>query len=292
MKNKSHPIHLQWFANEPVLNEFGVAGPNYASSELSDIEVIVGEPPVEAPVVDPTDPYSGLTPAELRAKLDEQVAANTALQGQASQAAAIQAGIASLKQSTPQQGAPAPQPPPGMSPAELAEYVKEKLYEDPVGSMDKYFQYKIAPEVRNLMQNNLNISRRFLQLDPERSSTYAQYGAEIDQEMINVPPQTKLSDVDIYQKVHDQVVSRHAGDIIKTKVEAAVKEALAKQAAPAPVKPGVKPVTYTEVGTNPPVAKGSQKVYLTPAEDLARRTTGGNVTPKVYYAYLKRKGLK
>lgn len=115
-------------------------------------------------------------------------------------------------------------------------------------------------------------------IDPDRKETAVRYGAEIESEIERLAPQIKLEDPDIYQKVHDVVISRHVKDIVDMRV----KEAMA--AAKTPQKS--KPAPFSERGTAPPVGSNPRTIVLTKAEVEYARTKG--VSKEEYASYLMR----
>jgi len=168
--------------------------------------------------------------------------------------------------------------------AEFAEWVKEKLFDNPTAVLDEYMARKLSPEIRRLATNNQYQSRRFLELDPDKGATYKKYKAQIDAVVETLPPEEKLYNPEVYLKAYNQVITSNIDDIIATKVA----EALANAANPAAGK--VNPLTgqarhHSETGTMPnPVGGGQRKAVVLTRDERASAAMRG-VSPEALAQY-------
>jgi hypothetical protein len=133
-------------------------------------------------------------------------------------------------------------------------------------------------------------------MDPQRGPLYAKYKTEIEQTVASLPPDAKLYDPEVYEKITDRVAALHATEVIDERVQAAVKLELEKiqqtQAAAQPAAAPVRgaPAVHAEVGQRPAPGAARREVKLTPEE--AKYAKDHMIPPHVYADYLQRKGLK
>jgi hypothetical protein len=144
----------------------------------------------------------------------------------------------------------------------------------------------MQPLVAQMVNSNLAHSKRFLQVDPGKSSTWQRYGAEIEEEVQGMSYQEKAFDPDIYSKAHDRVIARHMDEILEQKLE----ERLAQQQAPATAA-SEKPTPTSEASTYRPAGGKSTPVKRLTRQEAAAADAKG-IPHKQYYDYLVRKGMK
>jgi len=224
----------------------------------------------DIPTPEPVDPNLKFTKEELVAQLAATKKNLEEERGRTLEMNAIRSLAEELK-NRPQYvpGAPAPQP--GESEEEFKTRFNSKFYDNPFETMMEFQQKKLAPEVQRIMGANLLTSKKFLLIDPDRKETAVRYEAEIDSEMERIAPSTKLYDPDIYQKVHDLVISRHVKDIVDIRV----KEAMANANKPTLKAP------FSERGNAPSTGSNPRTIVLTRAEQEYASSKG---IPKEQYA--------
>lgn len=229
-----------------------------------DIKVIIEGSPEDKVEVEPEgeegDEYKGLTREQIIAKIDaERKATEQAMKAPLDIATAIKEGFSStLETLKPSQAQPQV---PQYDAAKFSEELKENFLDKPEEMLDKHLRMKIGPELGKVYQYNMQTSRRFLLLDPQRSDTAKQYSSEIDKEVEGMNLNDKAYDIDVYAKAHDRVVARHINDIIDRKV----KEATDKLSKPQSSSGGLK---FTETSNRP--AATAARTYRITKEDLVR----------------------
>ena len=169
------------------------------------------------------------------------------------------------------------QPPPqqvGESDDDFFKRVRENFLEDPAKYMDEFNRRKLGPAFTQVAERNVQFSRRFLELDPERRETFQMYREEIDSEVKKMPPQERFNAEDIYSVAHDKVVARHWRDIVDRKVKEAAQ-------APAPE------VEVTSNGPTAPTGRTpagapQKRIRITEKEAAAAASMG--LSPQQYVA--------
>jgi len=234
--------------------------------------------------------FKDLDKKALMEKLEAERAALEETKKQVNEVAALKEGLASLGENLkkpnvsiqPQQVQSVRK-----SEDEYREEFNEKFVEDPYSAMVKFQAEKLAPEIQRLMMSNLQISRKFLQFDPDRKETYAKYHDEIEQEVSKVAPRERLEDTEVYQKAHDRVMARHINDIVQLKVQEVLKqqEEEAKKKTSSTSSP-----TYVEHTMNTPPTKKEKYIVLTQEEKNRANLLGIPLTE--YARYLKERGKK
>jgi hypothetical protein len=232
----------------------------------------------EIPEREPTNPEMKKTKEELSQEL---AATRKSLEEERNRTLEMNAirGLAEELKNQPRSvPAGTPQPLPGESEEDFQKRFNAEFYNNPYATMMEFQQKKLAPEVQRIMGANLLTSRKFLMIDPDRKETAAKYATEIDTEIERIPPSTKLYDPDIYQKVHDLVISRHVKDIVDMRV----KEAMASTG-----KPTTTPkVGFSERGTAAPNGSNPRTIVLTRAE--AEFAAAKGIPKEQYAGYLMR----
>jgi len=281
MKKNWANIDLQWFGDNIEPPELSL-GPELIPS---DFEIVLGDAPEDKKEA---EEYKGLSREALIAKIETT---QTEAQKQKDSAAeTLESDLKSLKQELQKKPESVTPQPPVQQQSEndeaFSHRLDENLYESGITkTMDQFYARRIQPDVQRILQSNLSISKKLLQLDPERKATAIEYAPEIDQEINMTPPQVLLYDVDAYQKAHDRVAARHVEDIVEKKVASALasqKVELEKTKVPEP--------PFSEYGTTPPPpATKTTKVYLPKKYEEEALRKG--IPPKEYYLYLKRQGV-
>lgn len=231
--------------------------------------------------------YKDLDKKALIEKLEAEKAAREEAKRRADEVAALKEGLASLGQDLkrPTQTVVQPQPQARKSEDEYKEEFNEKFVEDPYSAMVKFQTEKLAPEIQRLMMSNLQVSKQFLQLDPDRKDTYAKYRDEVEEEIAKVDPRERLGNPQVYQQAHDRVVARHINDIVEMKVKEVLEKQESEKKKEPPRQPG-----YVENTMNPPPKKKPNYIILTQEEKNRANLLG---IPLAEYArYLKEKGKK
>lgn len=266
-RESSFPLmHLQWFAPEGE-DDGGAGDPpemTFEGGDEDEVEIVVSDNPT--PEEGPEE-YRGLD----RQALIEQMAALRSQQEELSRrgdsTAALAASFQGLQDALLNQNkAPTRDPyldgAPGKSYEELQKELAEKFYDDPTKAVDTLVQHKMAPLMRTLLTNNVNMSKRLMMMEPENKTFYEKYREEVDQELVKIPPDARLNDGEVYTKALQVVQSRHIDDIVAIKVAEAMKT-MAGGMATAP--------TYTEPGggrtpASPPAGVKKRVVHLSTAE--------------------------
>ena len=207
---------------------------------------------------------------------------------QVNEVAALKEGLASLGENLKPVPVAAPEVvAPQKSEDEYKEEFNEKFVEDPYSAMVKFQIEKLGPEIQRLMLNNLEVSKKFVELDPDRRETFKKYQSEIEGEIAKIPPQERLRDTEIYRKAHDRVMATHIDDIVALKV----KEALEAQASEREIAEKKKTTPgFAETTMSPPPVKKMNYIVLTQEEKRKADLLG--IPLKEYARYLKERGKK
>jgi hypothetical protein len=211
MRSNFSKMTLRWFGDPE--------DPNYqfTEDEGEDFELVFGEE--EEP--------EGPDPDELQSELEQTKAQLEEQKKRMEEIEAIREGFEQVggKVEDLQRSQQPTQPQqPQFDYEKFKQEIDDGFMESPSSALDKYFQMKMQPEVQRLMSNNMANSRRFLGVDDQRKDTYKQWQSEIEAEVQQMPPQSKLYDPDVYQKAHDRVMSRHLNEIVDMRVKQALEQ--------------------------------------------------------------------
>lgn len=169
-------------------------------------------------------------------------------------------------------------------------------------AMDQFYARKLAPEVQRLLANNVNLSRKFVQLDPSKGPLYKTYKKEVDDYVAAMPPQAKLYNPDLYEEAVNVVASRHSDEIMglqlqtklaeeREKLKEELRQELGLEKKTAPAKPIHSATNQNQPGptkrtTSLSVAQLTER-YPQHAKDAFIK----GVPPHTYFKYLAEKGL-
>jgi hypothetical protein len=263
-------IDTQWFADYDESSPPPKEGPtnlNFETPSEEDFDIIVAEnePPEEDSNI--PDEYKGLEKIDLINQVKQTQEQMKQIQEQYNQMQQMQQNFSNVNDQIDaikqQQQYQQPQQQPQMSEEDFKEKFNEKFADDPYSATNEFFTKKLAPQVQNVLMNNMYYSRQFLENDETRKDTYNQYKSEIEQEVQRMDPKTKATNPQLYQEVHDRVVSRHLNEIVQQKVQEALKESQ-----PDTNNTSQTQGPYSEPGVRrvPPKQKKQISVYLTDAE--------------------------
>lgn len=210
------------------------------NTDDQEVEVIIDE---DAPEENIPAEFKDLSKGDILKRLQE-VESKAAQNTQLSEALTKLADPRVIVQPSP---APAPAPAPTKAPTldEMREQYGEKFTMDPVGTVMELLQKdKMSPQVAQIATGNLQLARRIMELDPEKSPTFKKYANEIDGMVANAPPEIRTNPM-IYEEAYKRVVANHMDDILSERVNAAVEKKLAEMKIATPE--GAKtPPTFTE----------------------------------------------
>ena len=272
--------------------------PDYSSTSLlaeDDIEVqSVGE--TKEPVA----------PAEvdlLKQQLVKQQELITKLEAKQNIGAAVSESLAPVLERIGQPAQPVIMPQQqGETEEEFEKRLDENAFEMGVSkAMKQFFNRNLAPEVRRLMVNNVHLSKKFVQLDPNKSKLYAKYGKEIDAYVAAQPPNVQLSNPDIYDDAVNAVASRHSEELLNEQLETRLAserekikaEILKEVGAGKPA--GSKPVFNATNPNQPTPTKKSNtltvKQLVDKYPDKAKEAFVKGIPVHIYFKHLAEKGL-
>ena len=147
----------------------------------------------------------------------------------------------------------------------------------------------MAPMYNQGIQSNLYHGRRYVELDPEKKPFLDKYRQEVEQEVMNTPPQVLFNDPTAYEKAYSTVMGRHQEEVINSKLDVLVNEKVEKLMAEKlkAVKPDKKRISFTESGGVPAAEKSKTKGRLTPKEhEMAKQM---NISKSEFYHWKQRK---
>lgn len=243
------------------------------NTDDQEVEVIVDEDRVEEDL--PAE-FKDLSKGDILKRLQEAEA-------KATQNTQLSEALTKLAANEPKvilQPAPTPPPAPTKAPTldEMRETYGEKFTLDPVGTVMELLQKdKMSPQVAQIASGNLQLARRIMELDPEKSPTFKKYANEIDQMVANAPPEIRTNPM-IYEEAYKRVTANHMDDILNERVTAAVEKKLAelKVGATDAPKPGA---TFTETRGVPQPPKKTT-IRMSQAQLDRLKTLG--IDPKDY----------
>lgn len=165
------------------------------------------------------------------------------------------------------------------------ERLREEILENPVKALEEFSIKKFGPIINELVGNNLSVSRRFMELDPDDGDFFKKHQEEIDKFVNSLPDQEKLRDKNVYKRATRQIKMEHIDELVESKVQALINKKVENRA------PGTVSSGYSESSVNPrpTVVKRESKVLT--REEAAKADLYG-ISKEDYYDYLKRRGMK
>jgi len=149
---------------------------------------------------------------------------------------------------------------------------------------------KNAPIYNQGIQSNLYHGRRYVELDPEKKPFLDKYRQEVEQEVMQTPPQVLFNDPTAYEKAYSTVMGRHQEEVVNAKLDELVNEKVEKIMAEKlkNVKGDkTKRISFTESGGVPAAEKAKTIGRLTPKEaQMARQM---NISNQEFYQWKQRK---
>jgi hypothetical protein len=256
-----NPINLNSassiYAEKKMRGEYG------DEPEVSFEADIVAEDEVQAPA-EPQVPeeFSGKAKDELVAEIEKLRKDMEEGQRRSDEVQALKAGIEGLGEKLSQPVQPQTQQPPQRTREEIQKEFNEKwsanILEDPFSAIEELNQMRDQAMVTQRLNEKEKLSRRMLQLDPEKRETAGRYMSEIDLEVSNMNPYEKLNMDDPYSSAHDRVLARHINDVMDEKVAKIVEEKLKERGAAAvPTTPTGSPSNTPPAGPTRPQVRVS-----------------------------------
>lgn len=262
----------------------------------------------------------GLSRDELIAKLNEQQSAIEA-SAKPDPIAHLGEQFSALAQAL-KPAAPAPvdgykvrnaTPPAPMSADEIEKLTKrlnEEFIDNPAAAARKVVAQEFGPMLVVLAENSAQQSRENVLLNAELSPIYKRYASEIEAEIAELDPLTKLKNPRVYQAAVDRAKARHFTELSAEMSQAQQEEMAAKylgidiealkalkgQVGAGGAKPGAKPASATLARAGAAAAPSSasaKKVIRVSAEQramIAQRARALGVTPEALAASMHERG--
>ncbi len=160
--------------------------------------------------------YRKKTKAEILAELEQA-------KQQADLTRSISEGLASVGKEperpsvvTPQPQPPAPQPPPKL------DINNDNFFDDTMGNLDKYFQYKMGPYLQEVAERDLRKDARLLQLDPESGEFARKHWQEIEAVVHSMPAQERYAG-NAYDRALQKVQAGHPDEMAEAALQRQLK---------------------------------------------------------------------
>jgi hypothetical protein len=175
------------------------------------------------------DPLGGKSPTDLLAELKAKEAELEQVRSSANSTSALTSAFSALgdrlEKAVKPASAPAQQPAqqPGESIDAFKERIRQKFLEDPVGAIAETVDKIYTPIVQQQRSATTTHSKQLMLLDAEKRSIYDKYQGEVEAfaSASNGSPTA-------YQDAVDRVAAAHMGDIVTSRVNAAVEQAVAE----------------------------------------------------------------
>lgn len=180
--------------------------------------------------------------------------------------------------------------PPQETEEAFAKRINEAGYEEGLyKTVSEINDRKMAPMFNQAIQSNIYHGRRYIELDSEKKPFLAKYRQEIEQEVMNTPPQVLYNDPTAYEKAYSTVMGRHQEEVMESKLDVLVNEKVEKLMAEKlkGIKPDKKRISFTESGGVPAAEKSRAKGRLTPQEAATAKAM--NISNAEYYQFKQRK---
>lgn len=161
---------------------------------------------------------------ELRRQIEE-------LKGK-DQGAALSEGLKELAQSmnrSPHQQTVSPQQP-GETEEQFLARIEDQVFQPKktAATLREVVNRYAAPYVQQLAQNNVELSKKVLELDPEKGKFFRQYKDEVEEFVQGLPPQNRMNP-QVYEYALREVMGKHPEieeERLNAKVEERVKQIL------------------------------------------------------------------